>query len=403
MRIADDLHLTYCTNIHAGNGLDVVEASVQRYGRTLKSFLSPDAPFGIGLRLSGAESREILHGDRLKAFRSMLDREGLYVFTVNGFPYGPFHSTRVKDDVHRPDWRDQERVRYTSRLARILALLLPDGMHGGISTSPLSYRPWLDSPPWKVFVQHLTDVTADLVEIADQTGKIIHLDIEPEPDGLLETSAELVAFFNDRLLSHGAPLLARRLGTTVDEAATHIRRHIQACWDTCHVAVMYENPREVLQRYRANDVAIGKIQISSAVRVSLAGDRNAIEAALAPFVEPVYLHQVIQRNCDGTFTTYQDLDDALGHLHDRRAAEWRIHFHVPVFLDRFGQIQSTQDTTADTLALLQPQPFTQHLEIETYTWEVLPAHLKRPLAASIQREFEWVLSATCTANPHIAY
>ena len=399
MRIADDLHLTYCTNIHAGNGLDVVEASVRRYGRALKSSLSPNAPFGIGLRLSGAESREILHGDRLKAFRSMLDREGLYVFTLNGFPYGPFHDTRVKDDVHRPDWRDQKRVRYTSRLARILALLLPDGMQGGISTSPLSYRPWLNSPPWKIFVRHLIDVTAELVEIADQTGSVIHLDIEPEPDGLLESSAGLVEFFNGYLLPDGAPLLARRLGLTVDEAATHIRRHIQACWDTCHVAVMYEEPRDVLERYLANDIGVGKMQISSAVKVSLSGDRSTIEAALVPFVEPVYLHQVIQRNRDGTFTAFRDLDDALGHLHDERADEWRIHFHVPVFLERFGQIQSTRDTTTETLALLTPQPFTQHLEIETYTWGVLPTHLKHPLAASIQREFEWVLSATLAANP----
>lgn len=395
MEIGPDRHLTYCTNIHAGNGLDAVLASVRRYGKVLKAALSPEAPFGIGLRLSGSESQEAAQARGLEGLRRVLDQEGLYVFTLNGFPYGPFHGRPIKDDVHRPDWRDPERVAYTLRLARILAALLPPGMEGGISTSPLSYKPWLgtaDRATWTTFVGHLAQVVSELAEIRDLEGCFIHLDIEPEPDGLLETSTELIAFYNDWLLPVGCRMLGERLGASAAGAEMLLREHVQVCLDTCHVAVAYESVPEVLKRYRENGIRVGKIQISSAIRVGLDDERGAVEAALAPFVEPVYLHQVVQRNLDGSYTAYRDLEQALPHVYDGHAAEWRIHFHVPIFQGTFGQVHSTQDAIVDTLALLGTIPETRHLEIETYTWGVLPARLQLPLAASIQREFEWVLA-----------
>lgn len=401
MQIAPDLQLTYCTNIHASNGLDDVEEKVQYYGTALKAALSPGAPFGIGLRLSGAESRELLQENRLAAFRALLDEHGLYVFTMNGFPYGPFHDRPVKDAVHAPDWRDPERVAYTLRLAHVLASLLPDGMDGGISTSPLSYKPWLGTvsrETWNGLVRHVVQVVAGLVDIRERTGKLIHIDIEPEPDGLIETSRELVAFFNDWLLPVGGRLLGAQRGLAAEAAAALLREHVQVCWDTCHVAVAYEAPQDVLRRYQAVGIRVGKIQVSSAIKVALDGDREAIAAALAPFVEPVYLHQVVQRNRDGTLASFRDLDQALPHVQDPQAAEWRIHFHVPLFVERYGSLSSTRDAIEETFALLQAKPFTQHLEIETYTWDVLPPDLKKPLAASIQREFEWVLASVGRVN-----
>lgn len=396
MEIGPDLHLTYCTNIHAGNGLERVAASVQRYGRALKAALCADAPFGIGLRLSGAESRKAAEPHGLDGLRRVLDQEGLYVFTLNGFPYGPFHDRPIKDDVHRPDWRDPERVAYTRRLARILAEILPPGMEGGISTSPLSYKPWLgvvDRATWTAFVGHLVQVVLSLAEIRERRDTCIHLDIEPEPDGLLETSSELVAFYDDWLLPLGCRMLGEQLGEGAASAEALLREHVRVCLDTCHVAVAFESVPDVLERYRRSGIRVGKIQISSAIKANLAEERGAVEAALAPFVEPVYLHQVVQRNLDGSLAAYRDLDQALPHLHDGQAAEWRIHFHVPIFQGRYGPLHSTQDAIGDTLGLLHTIPDTAHLEIETYTWGVLPSRLQLPLAASIQREFEWVLAA----------
>ncbi|MEM6648302.1 MAG: metabolite traffic protein EboE [Bacteroidota bacterium] len=392
--------LTYCTNIHPSNGWADVLATIQRYAPPLKAALAPDAPFGIGLRLSGQESAELLEADHLADFKRYLDEAGLMVFTMNGFPYGPFHNEPVKDQVHAPDWRDPERVDYTIRLAQALAVLLPDGMDGGISTNPLSYKPWfegaVDDTDWTLMTHHMVDVVAELARIHQATGKLIHVDIEPEPDGVLETSAELVEYVEEWLMPVGGVLLAAELGLDEDEATALLLEHIRVCWDTCHVAVMYEDPAEVLARYQAVGLKVGKVQISSALRVDLPSDREArhtVQAALDPFVESTYLHQVIQQNRDGTLTSYRDLDHALPHIFAPEATQWRIHFHVPIFLERYGALGSTQDGIVETLRLFAQQPFTNHLEIETYTWGVLPPALQRPLGESIRREFEWVHQA----------
>ncbi len=154
----DFFHLTYCTNIHPGNGWSEVYANLQRYTLALKARLAPARDFGIGLRLSGKESSELLRGAALQEFRAFLQEQGLYVFTLNGFPYGPFHEQPVKAQVHAPDWLDEERVSYTVRLVEILAYLLPDDLEGSISTSPLSYKAWVDQEDgatWAHFTRNI--------------------------------------------------------------------------------------------------------------------------------------------------------------------------------------------------------------------------------------------------------
>ena len=141
---AGAFHLTYCTNIHAADGWAAVSENVRRFAPALKAQLSPSGSFGIGLRLSARDARELLHGNRLAEFRRFLDDQGLYVALINGFPHGSFHRTPVKAEVYAPDWRDEERVRYTLDLITILSRLLPDGLDGGVSTAPLSYKPCHD-------------------------------------------------------------------------------------------------------------------------------------------------------------------------------------------------------------------------------------------------------------------
>jgi hypothetical protein len=372
-------------------------ANLQHYAPALKARLAPEEPFGIGLRLSGLESRELLEGDRLRHFQAFLDQHGLYVFTLNGFPYGPFHRQPVKDAVHAPDWRDEERIQYTLRLINILAFLLPDGMDGSISTSPLSYKWWVnieDTALWKQLTRHVVRVAEALVRVKQEQGKFIHLNIEPEPDGLLENSTEVVQFYQNWLLPLGTPMLAEALDLPVDTARQCLLDHIQICFDTCHVAVAYEDPAEVLDRFAQIGIRVGKVQISSALKVVLPDDvqeRTALAQSLKPFVESTYLHQVVQRNQDGSFQQYPDLVDALPQINDPEASQWRIHFHVPIFVDRYGTFFSTQEEIRQVFALLCERQFTQHLEIETYTWDVLPPELKKDLLESIKREYEWVL------------
>ncbi|MDP9367287.1 MAG: metabolite traffic protein EboE [Chloroflexota bacterium] len=399
MRLRPDgfFQLTYCTNIHPSNGWNSVLANLRRYALPLRARFAPEVPFGIGLRLSGEESRELLEGTNLPEFKSFLDEHGLYVFTLNGFPHGPFHQQPVKADVHAPDWRDEERVHYTLRLVEILATVLPAEMDGGISTSPLSYSRWIDQNDpgiWDLLVGNVVRVAAAMARVRQDRGKLIHLDIEPEPDGLLGTCTALSDFYETRLLPVGGPLLAAELDIPLAAARACLLDHIRVCFDACHVAVGYEDPALVLDRFAEVGIQVGKVQVSSAVKVALPDDRHAREemaARLAAFAESTYLHQVVQRNHNGSFARFPDLPDALPAIVDSCAAEWRIHFHVPIFVERYETFASTQDDLRRVLALLRERRFTSHLEIETYTWDVLPIALKADLLDSISREYAWAL------------
>jgi sugar phosphate isomerase/epimerase len=395
-----DLHLTYCTNIHAADGWAAVFANLQKYAPALKARFSPDAPFGVGLRLSAREAREVRGSGGVAALRAFLDREGLYVAIINGFPYGHFHGTPVKASVYAPDWRDPARVAYTIDLVEILAGLVPEGVDGGVSTAPMSYKPWMTRAgdrDWTTIARNVARVAEALVRLREDRGTLIHLDIEPEPDCSIENTDESLAFFERWLLPEGAPALASALGISRDAAERHIREHVRLCFDCCHFAVEFEDPREALQRFARAGIAIGRVQLSSALRAVFPADNArhaAIASALRPFADATYLHQVVARR-DGELLRYPDLDVAL----DRRdrhpasgADEWRIHFHVPLFARDYDAFASTQDYVKTVLDLTRASKVTTHLEIETYTWDVLPAGLKVDLLESIAREYEWVLS-----------
>ncbi len=393
-----NLQLTYCTNIHPSSTMRGVMDNLDQYAVPLRAQFSPQQPFGIGLRLSGEESRELTDPQQLREFREFLDQRGLYVFTMNGFPYGPFHHQAVKAQVHAPDWLDPERVAYTLRLIDILSALLPEGLDGGISTSPLTYRAWVDEQDadlWTRLTLNVMAVVAALIRLRERTGQLIHIDLEPEPDGLLERSEQLAAFFTDHLMTAGAAHLTAELGLTLAQAQLAIGDHVQVCFDTCHIAVAYESPRTALECYRRAGMRIGKVQISSALRLVLPpapAERQSALALLHPFLDSTYLHQVIARGADGQLVQFPDLPEALPALEDPALTEARIHFHVPVFLDQFAHaaLGSTQAEIIETLQVLRQQPFTHHLEIETYTWDVLPPELKLPLLDMVKREYRWV-------------
>ncbi|QMU31280.1 metabolite traffic protein EboE [Adhaeribacter radiodurans] len=401
MNIGQGYHLTYCTNIHPGETWAEVFESLKTYVLPIKAHLSPDKPFGIGLRLSDRASKDIITQNYLAEFKFWLQQNGLYIFTMNGFPFGGFHGQVVKDAVHHPDWTTEARLEYTQRLSRILAELLPEGMDGGISTSPLSYKPWLGNDPahteeiLEQATTHMARLVESLYQLQQETGKTIHIDIEPEPDGLLENAAEFLNYYKSWLLPVTIDYLGTQLGLSADQAEKITKTHIQLCYDVCHFALAYEEPQTVLQQLAEAGIQVGKIQISAALKAQFSGDseeREEIKQAFQPFVESTYLHQVLVKNADGSIVQYPDLPPALEHIQDAEATEWRTHFHVPIFVDRFNRLQSTQDEIIKTLQLLPDNPVTKHLEVETYTWGVLPGELKQDLGASIERELSWVLA-----------
>ncbi|OUL24314.1 xylose isomerase [Nostoc sp. RF31YmG] len=402
MKIAIDskFHLTYCTNIHPGESWVEVFANLEKYIPHLKSRLSPQAPFGIGLRLADTAAKQILEKDNLAQFQAWLTQEDLYVFTLNGFPYGGFHHQIVKDQVYVPDWSTQERLKYTLNLTKILAALLPEELDGGISTLPLSYKPWWgdDQQTWDIVLKnscfHIASVVAEMVRIQNYTGKLLHIDLEPEPDGLIENTSEVIDFYQNWLLPIGGNYLAHKLNIEQNLAESKLLEHVRLCYDTCHFSVEYEQPHSVFERLQSAGIKIGKIQISAAIQVKIPADveqRSLITERLQPFAESTYLHQVIERRSDGTLYHYPDLISALPYLEQSLAEEWRTHFHVPIFIRDYQILQSTQDDIVTILHLLQKNNACHHLEIETYTWDVLPSEMKIDLLTSIQREYEWVL------------
>jgi hypothetical protein len=398
MKLNKQYQLTYCTNIHPGEDWDSVMQTLDIYVPRIKAALSPDAPFGIGLRLSRQAADQLKNAHHLATFKNWLAANDCYVFTMNGFPYGGFHRQRVKDDVHQPDWTTEARYEYTRNLFHILSELLPDAMDGGISTSPISYKYWHKSEEevnaaMEKGVKYLSKLAWQLHGIRKQHGQFLHLDIVPEPDGLLEDTETTVDFYEKHLLPHGIQYLEEKHGMSAEEAEECLREHIRVCYDVCHFAVMYEEPEAVFQRFEREDIRIGKVQISAALKAYLpqnSEERKLTEQAFQHLSESTYLHQVVAAGQNSQRQQYPDLPDALEHINDAQYQEWRTHFHVPVFLENYGLLQSTQDDVLKTFQYLQTHPVTHHLEVETYTWEVLPEEIRIELGESIARELQWV-------------
>ena len=391
MELAGGLgRLTYCLNIHPTQSWAEARAALTGPVLAVKSALAPDQPFGAGLRFSAETMDELAASDARAELAALLSGGGLDPFTMNGFPYGPFHGTRVKEQVYLPDWRADERVAYTKALADLLAELNPEGAFVSLSTVPGAFRPNGEGAEVAIAANFIR-AAAHMVEIERRTGRHIALAIEPEPCCFLETIEETVAYFEAHLFSNAAAAdLARLTGMTQAQAGTALPRHLGLCYDVCHAAVEYEDAAGSIAALRAAGVPVHKLQLSSALRVAEGTD--AARAALARFDEPTYLHQLIARDWEGGLTRYSDLGQALGPEGAKDGEEWRVHFHVPVFLETLPEFDTTQAFLREILALHRAEPISPHLEVETYTWDVLPEDL---VAGSVEdavtRELRWVM------------
>ena len=391
-------HVSYCSNLHPGSTWDDIRTQLGIYIPELKKRLSPDAPFGIGLRLSAEAAYELKKPETLKKFRTWLEQEDLYVFTVNGFVHGHFHAERVKDDVYKPHWGEDDRLNFTRAIIEVMADLTPENGEVSISTAPISYKYWdlSDEESNQIAEQsarNLATLAYEMAQIEREQQKLIHVDIEPEPDCYLETTDETIDYFQNILFTSGSEFLQELYSLSESDALTILKRHIQVCFDTCHVALEYEDPIESIRKFQEAGIGIGKVQISSALKVQLPDNRTPVAEELTQFDEPVYLHQVLARTKYGTIKQYRDLDAGLKDIHDPDMEEWRVHYHVPVFLETYGLLSSTQDDTIKTLreCLTGDDRICNHYEVETYTWDVLPDGLKLELADSVERELRWVL------------
>ena len=380
MKLSNQAHLAYCTNVHRGNSWQETFDSLENYVMKVREGVAPEERFAIGLRLGADAARELADPRELYEFRKWLDQKNAYVFTINGFPYGNFHGSRVKEEVYRPDWTTDERLDYTLLLFSILEKLLEPGEEGSVSTLPGSFKEFLPNQEIpNILLQKVDACALEIEKLADSKNLDLHLGMEPEPLGLFETTPETVSFF-DRLLDKGT-----------DEEI--IRKRIGVNYDCCHLAIEFEDAHEGLDSLVKNGIRLSKLHLSSALSAKPT-ENNLLR--LKDFIEPVYLHQVTLGKDGQCIRRIKDLDTALemqmaGNLPE--ADEWRIHFHVPLHASPGGDMGDTRLHVIDTLFWLSKNPNAcRHLEMETYTWEVLPEKLQAgTVVEQVGKEYQWTL------------
>ncbi|MYZ40543.1 MULTISPECIES: metabolite traffic protein EboE [unclassified Streptomyces] len=348
------IHLSYCTNVHPAENLEGVLAQLRDHCEPVRKRLGRDR-LGIGLWLAKGAAQALINDPAaLRGLRAELDRRGLEVVTLNGFPYEGFGAEEVKYRVYKPDWADPERLAHTSDLARLLAALLPDDVtEGSVSTLPLAWRTAFDATAAGAARTALTTLAERLDALEELTGKSIRIALEPEPGCTVETTADAIG-----------PLT--EIGSD----------RIGICIDTCHLATSFEDPATALGALEAAGVVIPKAQLSAALHAENP-HLPEVREALGAFAEPRFLHQTRTRTAAGLRGT-DDLDEALGGEALPDGAPWRAHFHVPLHAPPAPPLTSTLPVLQDALTRLigGAAPRTRHLEVETYTWQALPVQLR---------------------------
>lgn len=384
-------HLTYGLNVHPGEDVPALIDALRAAGavrRTLAATgaLGVGAPLGVGLRLAGAAARTLDRDEAARRrVRAVLDAESLYAFTANAFPHGAFHRARVKERVYEPDWLDPRRAAYTLEAARALVALVDDRAEGlaTVSTVPVAFAPRAAGRAARAQAGGLLrECAGELARLRALSGVRVMVALEPEPACAAETTGEAIAFLEEHVLARGG------------DAA---REHLGLCVDLCHAAVLGEDPVDALLAAPRAGIAVAKVQISAALDATLSGgdDERSVTARLACFDDGVYLHQVVEEVA-GTTRAFVDLPEALAELARARAAgdhaprRWRVHAHVPVFLERAGDLGTTRPSLLRALERMRRQEVAPHLEVETYTWVVLPAAARgASLVDDVARELIW--------------
>lgn len=398
--------LSYCLNVHPGEALDEVLAMLAGPVARVRAAWRPDRPMGVGLWLAGAAAREVAGDDAAAArLRDALAAGGLFAYTVNAFPMGDFHAARVKRDVYRPDWLDDARLDYTLAACRALDRILPAGARGSVSTVPVSYAAFGHGPRPEAAARNLGRLALELERIADASGRDLAVALEPEPLATLETTAGAVAFLEEAVFGGPARDVLTAAGLPAERAEAALRRRIGLCVDTCHLACQFEDLGASLERIAAAGIRVPKAQLSSALElVDPAGD-DAGRRRLRAFDEPRYLHQSIGLRPDGARVTAEDLPDLLdpdGALAPGFAdvARLRTHFHVPLAWAGDGALGTTRPDLEVALPALARA--TDHLEVETYTFSVLPADDRARFGGDpvqmITAELRWAEAALAAAS-----
>jgi len=414
------VRLAYCTNLHPGETWAEVRAGLERITLPLRERLAPGERFGVGMYLAGAvlagadERREPL--DELARF---LADHGLEPFTFNAFPYGGFHAAGLKERVYEPSWLEERRLAYTLGVARAAARFSELGLlagvgHVSVSTHAGGWGGALAGPArLHECARGFARAALGLARIARAGGPTVVLALEAEPRSSANDGRELAEFLVVAR-ARAARAIGEELGLAPAPAEELAARHLGTCLDCCHSAVEFEDARAAWDLARHGG-SVGKVQVSSALTLR---DPAAAEEARARFLaldEPRYLHQVTGRDARGELWRVADLPELARALEGaERGAwlgcrEWRCHFHVPVDLAALAGLGTTRAHAEAILeaALADPSSWRDpelQLEIETYTWDVLPREARGAgeLVDGLEREYRAVMEQLAARGWHRA-
>ena len=385
-------HLTYSTLVHPGDDWEQMWESLTTYVPKVKARIAHNQRFGVSLRLSANSAQTLVRSAAERAkLKKFLDDNDMYLYTVNAFPYGAFKGTVVKEQVYEPDWRSEERTRYTMNVADVLADVCPADVAPSIQSAPLGFKPRVTGDDVVAsYTDHVLRVATHLVELEARSGRTVTLALEPEPYCFLETTDETVDYFTRHLYSGAAAeALARLAHIPISEAHVALRRHVGVVFDICHQAVEFENIAESLQKLVDAGIPIFKLQEAAALHMPQV--TQSIVDTLRRYAKTIYLTQTVEKK-NGKLTRFLNLEDAFAAWEkDPGPREWRTHFHVPVFLEDLGPFRTTRFAIEDALRFHKLKPLSRQLEIETYTWDVLPDNLKTgDIVDYVCRELDWV-------------
>lgn len=425
--------LGYCSNVHPAERLDELIHQWNSVTVPVRDRLEmPGAQFAVGAWFPKPCVEELLEPGQVERLLEFCGSKGLRVGGINGFPQERFHTDSVKYQVYAPDWTTQARQDYTLNLARIAARLAvaQNSKEMGITTLPLGW--WDKQRPARSTLsikdhfllsqatRRLAEVAWELERLSQNFGVDLHLDLEPEPGCAIENTAECIDYFENHCLREGATVLIKWQGLDQTHAESILRNRLRVCVDVCHVALTFEEPHATFEAYQTAGFRMGRIQLSSAMEVDFGPDapgnrdlpfaqmpQSRLLEQLELYAHSPYLHQVSTRFADGSSAFFSDLPQAVQHWQETsRTGTHRIHCHVPVHLRALPMptwlSHPAPNASAVAIRTTQPQllnalqsPLAPRescfWEVETYTWNHLPVHLRsNELTDGLAAELAWV-------------
>jgi hypothetical protein len=379
--------LSYCTNIHFGESWEEVFYILKFHSRKLRNaFLKMDQ-FGIGLRLSNSSIINLSKSSFFFDFLFWLKINNFYIKSVNGFPYSFFGSNYIKDNVYLPDWSNFKRYIYSRRIIILFSNFLNKNNFGGISTLPLSYKYFFCNYSYNNLyiksIKYLYSLLILLNDIYVNNKIFIHLDIEPEPDCVVSNTLDYINFFKKWLLDRIILYFLKK------KIHMFILNYFRICFDICHSSVEFESICQSFNSIFLFNIKFGKFQISSSLKIDKMNFYNSYVFSYLP--ETPYIHQVYGKTFYDNIITYKDISLAHILLYKKKIVEYRIHYHVPIFFDKYEIFESTQQYIIEFFKLLKKRNAFYIFEIETYTFDILPCYLKLNILYSLKREYDWVI------------